>query len=174
MFIQKVRLADKKIKQIYEDSFTKNERMPFVLMVAMSKLWNTEFLSFYENDIPCGFIYFAKNSRIVFIMFFAVSEDMRSKGYGTLILNEIKKMYPSEKIIVSIEPCLEQSSDEELCIRRKNFYLRNGFRESGYNMRLNKTDQEILVANGDFNKRQFISFFAHYSNGTVWPKIWKT
>ena len=34
------------VKEIYFDSFPKNERMPFPMMVAMSKLWNTEFLGF--------------------------------------------------------------------------------------------------------------------------------
>jgi len=171
MIFKKVKLTDRVIKQIYEDSFSRAERMPFVLMVAMSTLWNTNFFAFYENDKPCGFIYLAKNSRLVFIMFLAVSKDLRSHGYGSRIIDQIKEMFPSKKIIVSIEPCNPALPDNAIRIRRKSFYLRNGFTETGWQMRLNHIEQEILIANGSFNKRQFISFFAHYSNGTVWPEI---
>lgn len=41
--VKSVRLSDRDIKRIYFDAFPKNERMPFFLMVLMSKLWNTQF-----------------------------------------------------------------------------------------------------------------------------------
>ena len=40
-------------------------------------------------------------------------------------------------------------------------------------MRLSSVEQEILVCNGEFDKREFRRFLALYSNGTVWPKIWR-
>jgi GNAT superfamily N-acetyltransferase len=132
--------------------------MSFLLMIAMSKLWNTKFLALYDNDTPYGFVYLAKNKKLVFIIFFAVDKSLRSHGYGSEILAEIKRMYPSKKIIVSIEPCSPESDDIQIRIRRKNFYLRNGFKETGWQMKLNGVEQEILVANGDFRKRQFIAF----------------
>lgn len=70
MQIQKVKLGSSDVKEIYFDSFPKNERMPFPMMVVMSKLWNTEFLAFYDNDKLCGFIYLAHNRKVVFVMFF--------------------------------------------------------------------------------------------------------
>ncbi len=48
--IEKVKLSNRDIKRIYFDAFPKSERMPFFMMVAMSKLWNTQFLSFYDGD----------------------------------------------------------------------------------------------------------------------------
>ena len=41
--IEKVRLSSQDIKRIYFEAFPKNERMPFFLMVLMSKLRNTQF-----------------------------------------------------------------------------------------------------------------------------------
>lgn len=40
-------------------------------------------------------------------------------------------------------------------------------------MRLGGTDQEIIISGGEFSKKEFREFFALYSNGTMWPKIWK-
>lgn len=170
--IEKVKLSNRDIKRIYFDAFPKNERMPFFMMVAMSKLWNTQFLSFYDGDIPCGFAYFALNRKIVFVMFLAVDESFRSKGYGSAILMEIKNRYPDKKIIISIEPCDDSAPDIELRKRRKEFYKRNGYNETGYMIKLSGVKQEIIITNGDFDKKEFLLFFILYSNGTVWPKIW--
>lgn len=165
----------KAVKKIYTDAFKKEERMPFFLMIAMAKLWNTAFYAFYDTDNtkPCGTIYLAKIGKVVFIMFFAVDEELRSKGYGSVILEKIRSLYPNKKIVISIERCDEEAEDLELRKRRKNFYLRNGYKETGYLVELAKVKQEIIITNGDFNKREFFWFFILYSNGTMYPKIWK-
>ena len=173
MNVKKVKLGHSDVKRIYFESFPKSERMPFPLMVAMSKLWNTDFLGFYEEDTLCGFIYLAHNRKIVFVMFFAVDAALRSKGFGSAILQEIQKRYPTKKIIISIEPCDETAPDIEIRKKRKAFYLRNGYKETGYMIKLAGVVQEIIIANGEFNKSQFKRFFVLYSNGTMWPRIWK-
>lgn len=173
MKVKKVKLTSSDVKGIYFDSFPKNERMPFPMMVAMSKLWNTDFLGFYDGQYICGFVYLAHNRKIVFVMFLAVDKTLRSKGYGSAILQEIQNKYPDKKIIISIEPCDKNSPDTELRTRRKDFYIRNGYKETGYMMKLSGIVQEIIITNGEFNKTQFRAFFALYSNGTMWPRIWK-
>ena len=77
----------------------------------------------------CGFVYLAHNSKIVFVMFFAVDKTLRSKGYGSAILQEIQNKYPNKKIIISIEPCDSKCPDIELRKRRKDFYMRSGYKE---------------------------------------------
>ena len=173
MKIKKVKLGSAEVKRIYCDAFPKKERMPFPMMVAMSKLWNTDFLSFYDGDTLCGFIYLAHNRKIVFVMFFAVDAALRSKGYGSAILQEIQKKYPNKKIIISIEPCDETAHDIEIRKKRKAFYLRNGYKETGYKIKLAGVIQEIIISGGEFDKAQFKRFFALYSNGTMWPHIWR-
>lgn len=170
---QKVRLKNKDVKKIYFDAFSKNERMPFPMMVAMSKLWNTDFIAFYDGDTPCGFIYLAHNRKLVFVMFFAVDKALRSKGYGSEILREIQRKFPDKKIIISIEPCEASAPDIDIRKKRKEFYLRNGCKETGYMIKLSGVEQEIIIANGDFSKKEFRIFFALYSNLTMWPKIWR-
>ena len=173
MQVKKVKFSDKKVKNIYFDSFPKEERMPFPMMVAMSKLWNTDFLSYYEKDILCGFAYLAHIGKTVFVMFLAVDKNLRSKGYGSKILREIRGRFPDKKIVISIEPCEENALDIEIRKKRKDFYLKNGYEETGYIMKLGGTNQEIIISGGEFCKKQFRIFFALYSNGTMWPRIWK-
>lgn len=170
---QKVKISSTDIKRIYFEAFPKRDRMPFPMMVAMSKLWNTQFFGFYDGDIPCGFTYLAFNRKIVFVMFFAVDKHLRSKGYGSFILQQLRNKYSDKKIIISIEPCVDNTQDIELRKRRKLFYMRNGYKETGYMMKMNGVVQEIIITNGEFVKREFCSFFAFYSFGSVHPKIWK-
>ena len=109
---------------------------------------------------------------MIFIMFLAVDGSLRTKGYGSAILKEIKNRYPDKKIMVSIEPCDDSAPDIEVRKRRKAFYRKNGYGETGYMIKLSGVVQEIMITNGDFDKKEFLLFFIFYSNGTVWPKIW--
>lgn len=175
MYVEKVLGSRRKreIKQIYMSSFQKEERMPFVLMLLMSCLRNTQFLAFYDQKTLCGLVYMASLGKQTFIMFFAVEEGLRSKGYGSSILNTVQTLYPENKIIVSIEPCCGKTENMEQRLRRRAFYIRNGYQETGYFMKLAGQEQEILIKNGVFEKRKFIGFFMLYSFCTVIPKIWK-
>ena len=160
------------IKELYFSSFLKEDRMPFWMMLIMSYLWHTEFIAFYDDDTLCGFVYMATLRKVTFVMFFAVPENLRSKGYGSLILDEVQALHSNHKIVISIEPCDDNAEDIQQRLRRKSFYLRNGYAETGYFMKLGGKEQEIIIKNGVFNKREFTTFFMLYSNCTIIPKIW--
>lgn len=171
--IKKVKLSNKNVKKIYFDSFPKEERMSFLMMVLMTKITHTDFLAFYDKGKLCGFIYSATMENITFIMFLAVDKNIRSKGYGSKILEEIQRLYPNNKIIIPIERSDVEATNINDRIRRKNFYSKNGYIDTGYLIKLSKTEQEIIIKNGIFDKDELFNFFVKYSNGTMKPKIWK-
>lgn len=172
--VENVTRKSKRVKQIYIDSFPKEERMPFWLMILMAKRKNTDFLAFYDKDILCGLSYIAIENGLAFIMFLAVDKTIRSKGYGSQILERIQSIYPNHKIIVSIEPCDPNVKDIQQRLKRKKFYIKNGYEETGYFIELEKIKQEILIKKGEFKPEEFTNFFKKYSNGSMNPKIWKT
>lgn len=67
-------------------------------MVMMSKRWNTRFLSFYDEDVLCGFIYYVVQFKQVFVMFFAVDQSWRFQGYGSKILNKFMRCIQIRKL----------------------------------------------------------------------------
>lgn len=164
----------KRTKEIYVDSFPKEDRMPFWFMLILSKMPSTEFLSFHDKEILCGFVYMATVKNLTFIMFLAVDKNLRSRGYGSCILDKIQSIHPDNKILISIERCDVDAGNKEQRLRRKKFYLNNGYAETGYLIELDKTKQEIIIKNGVFDKDEFSLFFKKYSNGTMKPKIWKS
>lgn len=178
LIVKKVRRCNskkrKEIKAIYFRAFKKEERMPFPMMILMSYLWNTEFLAFYDGDRLCGYIYLATIFRQTFIMFIGVNEEYRQMGYGSKILEIVKNKYKKNRITVSILPLDNpEVIDYEERVKRKNFYKKNGFEDTGYYMRITGIKEEILICNGKFNKSKFVLFFMLYSNLVMIPKIWK-
>jgi GNAT superfamily N-acetyltransferase len=163
----------RKIKEIYLSSFKKEERMPFWLMLIMAKMKTTEFLSFYDGDTLCGFVYYAGFDDLIYVLYFAVDSNLRSKGYGSQVLSEIESLNPGKKLVLSIERCDIDVHDIENRQRRKRFYLKNGYVDTGYMIELAKIKQEVLVKHGTFDADEFTEFFRKYSNGMMKTKIWK-
>lgn len=157
----------KKIKEILKYSFSKEELMPFFMMILMSKMDSTDFLAFYDNEILCGFTYMATYNSTTFIIYLAVNRELRSRGYGSKILNKIEKMYSNNKLVLFIDRCDLEKTDNMIRNRRKRFYLTNGYKETNYLIDSTKEFQEILIKNGEFNKEEFLQFMKKYSNGTM-------
>lgn len=171
--VKKVKLSNKNVKKIYIDSFRKEERMSFFMMVLLTKITPTEFLAFYDNSQLCGFTYLSTIKNITFIMFLAVDKNLRSKGYGSKILEKIQERYPNQKIVISIERCDVDATNKKDRIRRKKFYLKSGYIDTGYFIELSKIEQELIIKNGVFDKEELYNFFVKYSNGVMKPRIWK-
>lgn len=164
-----------KIKSIFKYSFPKEERMPFFMMLLLSKTQNMEFISFYDGDTLCGFVYMASNQNITFIIYLAVDEQLRSKGYGSCMISDIQQMYPNNKIVLYIDQPDEDALDKEQRIKRKAFYLRNNFKESGYLVQSTpKVLQEVLVKNGAFVEYEFLQALKQCSNGMLKADLKKT
>lgn len=142
------------------------------MMLAMSVLWNTDFYAYFDGETLCGFTYQATVGNITVLLFFAVDEKLRSKGYGSAILAKLEEAYPKNQIVITIEPIDENAPDIETRRRRKKFYLGNGWKETGYYISFGGK-QEILFKNGEFTKGGLRLFFMLYSNFTMYPKIWK-
>ena len=58
-----------------------------------------------------------------------------------------------------------------LRLRRKAFYLNNGYEETGWQITLSKVPQEVLAANGEFDPQELQRFFQKYSNQTMNPSL---
>lgn len=158
----------RKIKRIYYESFPSKERMPWTMMLFLSMLPTTKFKAIYDDEKLCGFIYFGVLGKHVFVMFFAVDSELRNCGYGSKILSELKERYPKKMIVVTIEPTVNNPLD--IRDRRKQFYIRNNFAETGCFIKSFGDLQEILVCGGTFNRKTFSMFLLSYSFLAIWPR----
>ena len=123
------------VKTLYESAFPANERIP-IKQLLDNKI-KREFWAFFDKDngenaaAPkfCGFSNSITHGSITNIVYFTVVPELRSRGYGSQLLQAIRRQHPDTRIVVDIEVEEDSKDAEELerRNRRRNVYLRNGF-----------------------------------------------
>ncbi|MEG0310135.1 MAG: GNAT family N-acetyltransferase [Eubacterium sp.] len=119
--------ALKDLKKLYLMSFPEEERLDFNNLVERQNSGKGHFLGFYDDQVLVGMIYYTNYKEIVHIFYFAVDKKYRSKGYGSMMLNHMYKTFNKHKIILLIEILDEKAKNNDQRIKRKHFYLSNGF-----------------------------------------------
>lgn len=142
-------------EKINSDAFPQNERMDMEDIFAFAESTNTDVLGIYDENAPVGFAVILKNSECGYIYFLAVDKNMRSRGYGSAALEKIISMYPKLQIVLDFEEIDEKADNIMQRIRRKNFYLQNGFHETGNYTFLCEERFEVVCTKGELKKAAF-------------------
>lgn len=146
-----------KLAQINADAFPEVERMSVERLMELSAAEDFALLSVFDGDALVGFTLLGVSNTCVYIFLLAVDKEQRSKGYGSLILQELKKRYAGRQIVLDLEGIDEQAENNAQRISRKHFYLRNGFCETGYFMDYFGIRFEVLC----LEEKLSVSNFAH-------------
>ena len=118
-----------KIRALYITAFPEDERIYFTLMKWRSHFACADFFGIYDNDEWVGFFYLLHDQDLTYVYYFAIADAFRGKGYGSAALQALKTHYPGRRILLAIDPLDPTAADYELRVRRKGFYLRNGFEQ---------------------------------------------
>ncbi|MDF2934461.1 MAG: yndA [Chryseobacterium sp.] len=156
----------KMVKELYKHAFPVIERLPLVLLRLMALKYNIEFYSVYDDANFCGLLYLVNNKGKTLIYYFAVRSDIRSMGYGTKILEWLKKEKNSISLIM--ETVREECDNAWQRQLRKEFYLKNGFKDTGYYMKDYSGTFDILSTDSDINPKEFVKLIKQF---TFWMNI---
>lgn len=117
------------------------------------RAWSSyvHFLAYYDGDDFCGFTYTVENEDMVFVLYLAVNDEIRSKGYGTAILTDLKARASGRGVALNIEPLDPHAANSEQRERRLEFYRRNGFVSTDYNLIDGGDQVSYLVHEGRFS-----------------------
>ena len=118
-----------------------------------------EVLAITENDKFEGFLACLTVGDICHIIYFAVKDDLRGRGIGSRALDALAKERPHFRIIVDIEQPMEDAENLPERLRRKNFYVRNGFSETETKYNWRGVDYEILSRGGNMMDAEFWNFW---------------
>ena len=151
-------------KRIYIESFPKSERFPFWMLKNCAKEENVVFDVIIDNDKVIGMEYLINYDNITYLMYLAIDEKQRHKGYGSKVLKDLIEKY--KIIILSIERPRKNLENSE---NRKNFYLRNGFNETNKFIVDSGVEYEILCTKKDYNitKEILQNRYNRMSNSTI-------
>ncbi len=142
----------KYFEQINEEAFPLSERMGFDEIFDFASNTNTDVLGIYDEDKPVGFAVLLKNAECGYVYFLAINQRMRSKGYGGAAIQKMMNEYPELQLVLDFEIIDENAENNEQRLRRKNFYLRNGFHETGNYTMLRDERFEVVCNGGELNK----------------------
>jgi len=147
------------VKALYESAFPANERIP--IKHLLDDKIKREFWAFFDGDLFCGFSNSITHGSITNIVYFAVLPELRSRGYGSKILQAIRKQHPDTRIVVDIEVEEDSKDAEELehRNRRRDFYLRNGFDSSPFDYVWQGEHYRLLSAGGIVTEKEFRDFW---------------
>ena len=147
------------VKALYESAFPANERIP--IKHLLDDKIKREFWAFFDGDLFCGFSNSITHGSITNIVYFAVVPELRSRGYGSKILQAIRRQHPDTRIVVDIEVEEDSKDAEELerRNRRRDFYLRNGFGSSPVDYVWQGEHYRLLTAGGTVTEKEFRDFW---------------
>ena len=118
----------KDIEPLFISAFPSNERPSAdIYFRGFDEHVNTILYGFYDEERFIGFASIVLYKDICYIFFLAVSEQYRNQGYGTKILDVIKKEYSNYVILLCYEEVDPKYPDNDIRLRRSLFYKRNGF-----------------------------------------------
>lgn len=148
------------IKEIYETSFPKSEKFPFWVLKQCAKENNVRLDSIIDHntDKIIGMSFLISYDDIAYLMYVAIDKKYRNKGFGSLVLRDLILRQVDTSILLCIErPSTEK---EDIKARRKDFYLRNSFYEtgcfiedSGVEYEFLSSSKERVITENDLKKR---------------------
>ena len=116
------------VSTLLVDAFPEDERPPVDFFFDnLKENSNVSLLVFYEDDAFIGFTSLAFYQDVCYIFFLAVTPTYRNKGYGSQILEIIKKEYRDYVLLLAYE---EVNPKYDNYLERKNrqkFYRNRGF-----------------------------------------------
>ncbi|MDO4276236.1 MAG: GNAT family N-acetyltransferase [Eubacteriales bacterium] len=143
------------IKGLYQRAFPKEERIPMGILQIMSGFKIFDALAFYDGERLCGFSYSIVREKAVLLMYLAVNDNMRSKGYGSRILTYLKKRYSDKPVILEVEEPDDSADNADQRQSRIAFYKRNGFYETNEYVKIRNVRYEIMSTEDGFTAEEF-------------------
>ena len=134
-------------------AFPKNERFPFIGLLAMALQKRVNLQAVYDHDNFIGLIFWTYAEKIIYIGYLAVDPVWRGKGYGSQTLNLMKQHHPNQEIVLDIEPVIKTAKNYSQRINRLLFYKHNGFKLTQDNLVDEGGHYAILSSDKHFKKR---------------------
>ena len=115
-------------------------------------------LAICEDAVPVGFFAVRKFENLRYVAFFAIDEALRNRGLGSCALKLLLSYYSGCSLVLEFETPNESAPDNDIRLRRRAFYLRSGFFDTGWHLSYDGMELSVACSNGDFDKPAFERF----------------
>ena len=118
------------VQDLYDSAFPEEERLPWDDLMRLTDAMPLDFTAYYDIDTFVGLTIVLPMENYNWFWYFAVDEKLRGKGYGQKILTHIIEQYQDKRLILDMESPRQECDNIDQRLRRRDFYLRNGFRDT--------------------------------------------
>lgn len=143
------------VNALAKEAFPPEEYLAPAELEEMAKEDGFDFLALTDNDSFVGYIAVKTYQDIAYLFFLAISPSCRSKGYGSRAIETLRAEYPGKKQVVDFEMLDDTAINREQRERRRKFYLKNGYRETGLFLTYYGVDYEVLCMDENFDPEMF-------------------
>ncbi|GAF39972.1 hypothetical protein FC83_GL002987 [Agrilactobacillus composti DSM 18527 = JCM 14202] len=157
------KMADyESLKQLYLRAFPREERFPLFFLIRQTKKAGIRFQAWYDGPTFVGLTYIITYQGMTYLLFLAVNDQIRSKGYGSQILKAIAKIYRGNTITLLMEEVVTSAPNYQQRLKRQEFYFKNGFRDSRHTTVEYGVKYQMLVLGSDFTAKQYRDLFIYF------------
>lgn len=162
---------DHEWKELYERAFPKSEKYPLIMLQLLTCRSGIDAHAFFDEGEFVGMIYTVASEKMVFVLYLAVNDAIRSKGYGTKIVEWLKKRAGSRTIGLNIEPVDSTAENAEQRARRASFYERNGIVDTGYRLAAQGQIYAVYSSAQPFVPENYTRTMGRMAFGLYRPKL---
>lgn len=155
------------IKQLFKTAFPFYEQIPMPFLMWRLRRPNVELLAFTDAGQLVGASYTISRRQQTYVLYLAVSEKVRSQGYGSQILAAIKRRYVNQQIMLNIEPVTPDAPNVVQRQKRRQFYYKNGFRSTNLMLTEMGDDYELLTCSGSVRADDYLALMKQFNGGIV-------
>ena len=156
-------------KRVYYDAFPKSEQKPMRFLLHAGKKNKLDLFLLRDRDENLGLTVTVPYGDLVLVYYLAVDPEKRGQGVGSQVMDLWQTQYPGKRIFLEIERPEEGAENQAQRLRRKAFYLRNGFRETGLTVSVFGVPMEVLSLNGPVTFREYHCVYRHI----LFPLCWR-
>lgn len=161
----------KELKELYKNAFPKEERKTFFFINKLKKAGKAHIYTAVDNDKFLGFAIILSDDKYALIDYLAVNEKTRGTGIGSEIINELKKIYSNKCLFLERETVLKNCENPEQRNRRRNFYLRNDFEDSGVYVNVYTVDMTLMTYKNRITFNEYSVFLKKILGEKIFKKI---
>lgn len=146
---------------LYEAAFPPEEKKPLSMMETLAEQRKMELLAIVEEGEFVGLAMNMLSEKAALLDYFAIAADKRSGGYGSRAVRMLQERFDGRKYIFEIEKQDSEADNASDRRRRKEFYLRNGLKETGIFANVYHTDFELLTPDGSLTFQEYVEMLAY-------------
>lgn len=162
---------DEALRQLYESAFPANERIPWPDLLRLVGEMPLDFTAYYQADGLVGFTIVYPRPSFNWFWYFAVRPELRSRGLGQQILTQLIDKYRHSTNILDMESPEQPCDNLAQRQRRRAFYRRNGFRDTGVVKSFDDVDMTIMIMGpGTFTMHDYDDLLAELHRHWQWEE----